>query len=160
MAIRTFGDLKKYLGTLDLEPLIKRLAVWLDEQARAMPAEIVAVKLEWDLVGGESNDEIVGDLMGYKAPGLDPESSESWDWSSETAEQFLFLGMGAIWSQAVETVTDDEVPDTEEAITRTIGEVVNLAVEQSREFTRRRHEPAGFRFFWSRRGEPAEEYGA
>jgi hypothetical protein len=160
MAIRTFGDLKKHLGTLDLEPLIKRLATWLDEQARAMPAEIVAVKLEWDLVGGESNDEIVGDLLAYKAPGFDPDSSEIWDWSSESASQFLFLGMGAIWSQAVETVTDDEVSDAQEAITRTIGEVVNLAIEQSREFTRRRHEPSGFRFFWSRRGEPPEEFGA
>ncbi|MBI2944295.1 MAG: hypothetical protein HYY25_08845 [Candidatus Wallbacteria bacterium] len=158
MSIKTFGDLRRHLGNLDLEPLTKQLASWFEGQLKAMPADVVALHLEWDLVGGDVDDEIVADLYGFKPPGLDPEAPGSWDWSSDEDEQFQFIGMGAIWSESVEILTDDEVPAAEEQISATIDTIVRQGVEVSQNLAKRVAGTPPLRFFWSRDREPLREY--
>ncbi|MBI3893042.1 MAG: hypothetical protein HY303_16110 [Candidatus Wallbacteria bacterium] len=160
MSIKTFGDLKKHLNTLDLEPMAKRLGTWLDGQLRSMPGDVAGLHLEWDLVGGEVNDEIVADLFGYKPPGLDPTSPGDWDWSSGDAQQFQFIGLGAVWSEAVEILIDDQVPAAEEAISATIDAVVRRALACSQELARRTAAGTAVRFHCSKSGEPLREFGA
>lgn len=154
MTIRTFGDLKRHLAAFDIEAQGKRFGGWLDSTLKPMPGDVVAIHLEWDLVGGGTNDELVADLFGYKLPGLDPAAPGNWDWSSSDQEQFQFLGLGAIWSEAVEKLTDDEVPDIEEALASTIDAIVRSGAAASREIGRRR--PA-LKFYWSRRSETPVE---
>lgn len=155
MTIRTFGDLRRHLAEFDLETLGRQLSSWLDRSIASCPEDLIALNLEWDLVGGDFSDEVVADLLGYQEPGLDPASPGDCDWSSDEQHQYRFQGVGPIWSNALEELSNDETNQVDELMSSTIDTLIQKAALQSEAVSARREQ--GLRFFWSRHSEePAE----